>query len=79
MEGTLEVLSQFHELSREKLRKLCGNDRAFSESVKMVAASDMTNFSAIINVGELVFLLYVTLHKSNAAGTKQQLYVVKLA
>jgi len=54
MEGTLEVLSQFHELPREQLRKLCGNDRAFSEAVKMVAAADMTNFSATINAGELV-------------------------
>ena len=54
MEGTLEVLSQFHELTREQLRKLCGNDRAFSQSVKMVALADMTNFSATINAGELV-------------------------
>jgi hypothetical protein len=54
MEETLRVLSNFHELQRMELEKLCQNNRAFTESVKMVAAADLSNFKATEEAGHLL-------------------------
>jgi hypothetical protein len=53
MEETERILSNFPELSRMQLEKLCVNNRAFTESVKMVSAGDMTNFKATEEADEL--------------------------
>ena len=53
MDQTLRVLFNFPELHRMELETLCQNNRAFTESVKMVAAADMTNFKATEEAGHL--------------------------
>lgn len=54
MAETERALAEFHELDQTELEEICQNRRAFTEAVKMVAAADMTNFTASSEAGQLV-------------------------